>query len=97
MNTKELFDTIVAKRGAQCEMCYGNLGTELHHCIVRRSKKHPEYDAEENLMLLCRRCHSDGYVNSYQCKVGFWSRQVERGYNMRSWYDSLGLKVKENF
>ena len=92
-----LFDKLVAKRGNYCEMCCWNVPTELHHCIVHRRKGHPDYDAEENLELLCRECHSDGYVNSYEHRVGFWERQKKRGYKMQEWYDSLNLKVKERF
>jgi len=97
MNHQDMFDLLVSKRGNHCEQCYWKAPTDLHHCIVRRSKKHKEYDVEENLMLLCRTCHSDGYVDSYECAVGFWGRQVERGYKMDEWYSSLNLKSKEFF
>jgi len=97
--SQDLWDRIVAKRGKYCELCNWREATAPHHCIVKQKKKHPEYDVEENIELVCDECHiwGDGYVNSYQHKVGFWERQKKRGYNMKEWYDSLNLKHKEFF
>ena len=99
MNHQKMFELLVLKRGAYCEMCQWRRATQKHHCIVRQKKGHPEYDVEENLELICDECHiwGDGYVNSYEHKVGFWQRQKERGYEMQGWYDSLNLKTKEMF
>lgn len=94
-----LFETLVVERGIHCEMCHWRNATQVHHCIVKRKKGHPEYDVPANSELLCDECHiwGDGYVNSYEHKVGFWERQKKRGYDMQGWYDSLNLKHKENY
>jgi len=95
--SQEIFDAIVAKRGKYCEACYWNIGTELHHCIVHRRKGNKKLDDPRNLELLCKECHSMGFVNSYEHRCGFWKRQVKRGELMSEWYDSLNLKTKERF
>jgi len=97
MNHQDMFDLLVEERGIYCERCNWNKITELHHCIVHRMKNHPELNQLWNYEGLCRDCHSDGYVNSYEHRVGFWNRQKERGYPMKEIYDSLPLKKKENF
>ena len=98
-NNQEMFDLLVSKRGAYCEICLWHKATQLHHCIVKRKKGCPERDVEENLELVCDECHiwGDGYVNSYPHRCSFWQKQKERGYDMQSWYDSLNLKSKEHF
>lgn len=97
--SQELWDEIVAERGPQCELCHWRMATQKHHCIVKRKKGHPEFDCKENIEITCDECHiwGDGYINSYEHKVGFWNKQVARGYDMRKFYDSLNLKVRENF
>jgi hypothetical protein len=92
---KELYDAIVKKRGYFCESCGVRIATELHHCIIRRSKRHPEFDCEQNLELLCKFCHSSPGIDSYSHSCDFWRKQVHRGYDMQAWIDSLGLKSKE--
>lgn len=94
-----LFDVLVAKRGAFCELCLWRRATQKHHCIVGDKRKHPEYTCEENCELTCAECHiwGDGYINSYEHKCSFWQKQKERGYLMESWYSSLNLKSREFF
>ncbi len=82
-------------RGNFCENCGCRPASELHHAIIRRSKKHPEYDAPENLELVCRHCHASGDLDSYSHSCVFWKRQVSRGYDMEKWIQSLGLKTRE--
>ena len=97
MTNQELFELCVEERGDACEMCAWNKAVDPHHCIVHKRKGRPEFDATWNIELLCRKCHSDGYCNSYEHRGGFWSRQKERGYPIKEIYDSLPLKKKEHF
>ena len=99
MTPEELFDFLVAERGPYCEICHWRKATQAHHCIVKRRKGHPERDVPANRELTCDECHiwGDGYVNSYEHKCSFWQKQIERGYDMRKFYDSLNLKSKEHF
>ena len=94
---KALWEQLIRERGPYCEMCYWRPATDPHHCIIRQMKGHPEYDVLENLEALCHDCHMDGYVDSYEHSQAFWARQVERGYKMQEWKDSLGLKYKEEY
>ena len=89
------------KRGDYCENCgrpftYFNWA-ERHHAIIRRSKKHPEYDSEENISLICSNCHKLAEIDSYEYSRKFWKKQISRGYDMKKWLDSLNLKAKENY
>jgi ribosomal protein L32 len=51
----------------------------------------------ENLLPVCRECHSSGQVNAFTARVWFWKRQCKRygEKHMRDWYDGLPLKVKK--
>ena len=88
---------LAQKRGFRCEECGEiTLNLSCHHWIQHRMKGRPELDVEENLGLVCQRCHST-IVNSYESRKRFWKRQIDRGYDMQTWLDNLPLKVKENF
>jgi len=95
LTTVELYNSVVEARGQFCELCHARVGTQLHHVLKRRSKRHPEYDHEINLCLICYQCHDTGYVNSRQFKVDWYNRQKIRGYDVDGWLDSLKLKTKE--
>ena len=71
MYDKELFDSIIAKRGEYCQVCYWNKATELHHCIVHRRKGNKKLDDPRNLEAVCHECHQLGLVNSYEHRCGF--------------------------
>lgn len=94
-DTRKLFDQLVQERGMFCEECRFRPATEMHHAILRRSIKHPEYDCPENLELVCHECHSSGRLDTFDHSVKFWRRQKERGYDMDGWIKSLNLKTRE--
>jgi hypothetical protein len=85
-------------RGNDCENCgstyTGYNPPERHHCIVHRSKNHPELDDEINIELVCKRCHDSGVVNSQEHARGFALKQIARGQHVTEWYRLLSLKVK---
>lgn len=88
--------SILEKRGALCENCGTRTWTELHHCLVHDSKRlHKQVTVEENLMAVCRRCHS--HLNGHEVRVAFAKKQVERGYDICAWYNSLNMKNKESW
>jgi len=91
----------IETRGNQCENCgakfqkFTNEPTR-HHCLVRVSKKHPEYDHEINIELAgwsC--CHEKGILDTHEHKEEFARRQIARGYGVSDWYASLNLKAPE--
>ena len=89
------------ERGVCCENCgrpftFPN-GIERHHCIVRRSKNHPEYDDPINIELVCHNCHQSGVVDSFEHRQEFAMRQCNRGYDVKAWYESLNLKAPEKW
>jgi hypothetical protein len=97
MNPVEWF---INERGNACEVC-GNPDysrpLERHHCIVRRSKNHPEFDEPINIELVCRICHQSGVVDSFEHRYEFAMRQINRGYPVKEWYESLSLRAPEKW
>ena len=89
----------IDQRGWFCENCGYPCNRhdppERHHCIVRRSKNHPEYDNECNIELVCHNCHASGAVDSFEHRQEFAMRQINRGYPVKEWYESLDLKAPE--
>jgi len=82
-----------------CEWCGVHPATERHHCLIHRRKGITALDDDRNIMLVCRTCHSSGVVNGRPARVKFWKSQCKKygERNMRDWYDSLPLKIKERF
>jgi len=97
--TTSLFDLLTAERGQFCEVCHSRLATDVHHCLYHRDRRHKELDCAENCELVCRTCHQDGRVNSYQHRVEFYISQCCRYGSrwMEEWNDGLPLKNKARF
>jgi len=74
-----------------CEVCNINPGTDLHHCIEKRRKGHPELDCEINLEAVCHKCHMEGKADSTEHAIEFVRKQIERGHDVIRWYDRLNL------
>ena len=99
MNSVEHFLRI---RGNTCENCnepftWLNIPTR-HHCLIKVSKKHPEYDEDVNIELAgwtC--CHQTGKLDTFEHRQQFAMRQVNRGYNVSLWIQSLDLKAPEQW
>lgn len=86
------------KRGECCENCgrpftYFNWA-ERHHCIQGRDKRFSELDNEINIELVCHNCHASGVVDTADHAIEFAKCQIERGYPVIEWYNSLPLKTK---
>jgi len=91
----ELKERILRNRPI-CELCDRAPAVELHHCIVHDSKDlHKFVTVEENLMPVCRDCHP--YANGIEVRMRFAQNQIERGYDIKSWYAGLPLKFRENW
>ncbi len=52
---RELKESILAERGAKCEICGSLNNLDLHHINARKNKGK---DVLDNLQLLCRTCHA---------------------------------------
>ena len=99
MNSVEHFLRI---RGNACEHCHEPFTREnwpeRHHCLIKVSKKHPEYDEDVNIELAgwtC--CHQTGKLDTFEHRQEFAMRQVNRGYNVSLWIESLDLKAPEQW
>jgi hypothetical protein len=91
----------VQTRGDQCEHC-GSAFTfsnrpERHHCIHGRVKGKPEFDEPVNIELVCHNCHQSGEVDSFEHRKEFAMRQINRGYDVVAWVESLNLKAPEQW
>jgi hypothetical protein len=89
----------IETRGDACEICgqqnkYANW-YERHHVIMRRSKRHPEYDHEINIELLCHSCHASGIADTFEHRQEFAMRQINRGFDVVGWIESLDLRAPE--
>ena len=97
--SQETVDAVVKRSRYHCEICDIPLyfsKPELHHVLIHRAKKHPEYDHEINLQLVCPTCHSEkantrqNEVNHYQRVCAHYGKSV-----VEDWINSLGLKSRE--
>lgn len=89
-------DKIAKDRGLMCEACGVRTWTELHHCLVHDNKKlHKALTCEENLMAVCNSCHS--HLNGHEVRYKFALKQIERGYDIKEWYNNLNMKTKESW
>ena len=97
--TQETVDAVHKRANFRCEICNTWLGVhrgQLHHCLLHKSKKHPEYDHEINLQLVCPVCHSekantrDNENRHYTIVCKEYGQE-----NVEAWINSLGLKSRE--
>jgi len=95
--TPEIAAKVFKRAGFKCEICLNRQGKpELHHVLIHRSKKHPEYDHEINLMLVCKSpCHeqANSYENQkahYRRVCDYYGRDV-----VEAWITSLKLKSRQ--
>lgn len=95
----EIKDRILTKRPI-CERCHKRQATQLHHCLVRDSKKyHRAVTTPENLMPVCPQCHTTLEMpgSGYEERLQFAYDQIERGYDISEWYRRLPFKVREQW
>jgi 5-methylcytosine-specific restriction endonuclease McrA len=52
---RELKETIIAERGAKCEICGSTENLDFHHI---KALKYRGRDVVDNLQLLCLKCHA---------------------------------------
>ena len=88
----------VLRENPVCVWCGIRPSEEAHHGIIGRKKGHPEFDVYENLAALCHICnYNKGVVDSFEFHDRFGWFQLKRGIDVISWYNSLNLRVKDNF
>jgi hypothetical protein len=92
-----LRETIRRDRGGWCQACGCAPWTELHHCLLHRSKDHPELDCIENLEAVCSDCHP--FCNGWAHRVKFYRSQcaLYGSDRMREWLAGVNLKIRPRF
>jgi len=97
-----LRDQLLKLDGPYCFHCvfheeYPKPPSEIHHCLVHRSKRYMKYlDNVINCCLLCRYCHSSGRINSHEFRVELLHKRIQQlGIDVvREWWNSLPEKLK---
>lgn len=96
--TQEAVDAVNKRAEFRCEIC-GKYPSkpELHHTFWGRRRGDQQRDVEENLSLLCQRCHQS--VGGHERKRWFWKKRVgEYGADhMLQWWETVNIKAKERF
>ena len=92
----------IETRGNCCENCGApftfNNTPQRHHCLHGRVKGHPEFDEPVNIELLGSQCcHLNGKGDTFEHRQEFAMRQINRGYDVKAWYESLDLKAPEKW
>lgn len=92
----------IETRGNACENCGSpftfNNTPQRHHCLHGRVKGKPEFDEEVNIELLGSNCcHLNGKCDTFEHRQEFAMRQINRGYDVVGWHQSLGLKAPEKW
>jgi len=94
---QDTVNRVYKRAGYKCEICLNRHGKpELHHALIHRSKKHPEYDHEINMQVTCKPCH-ELYANSYENQKAHYAR-VCAYYGksvVEDWVNSLGLRSRQ--
>ena len=93
LSLERLKQLIFDERGYFCEYCGLEYWSQLHHCLLHRSKRYPQLNAAVNLQAVCPRCHMNGGVNSRENKQKFRELQIGRGYDPDRWISELPLKI----
>ena len=99
MPTETAMRLIKERNRVLCEVCNIRPAQEAHHCLyIRKRGKRPvpQLDMDENLQLVCKKCHSVE-AKTFENKVRFWHIQCERyGHeHMVEWHVGLPIKQKE--
>jgi hypothetical protein len=95
--TPEIAAKVFKRSGHKCEICLNRQGKpQLHHVLIHRSKKHPEYDHEINLQVTCQPCHelhANAYVNQkyhYKRVAEYYGKE-----KVEEWLNSLNLRSRQ--
>ena len=94
---RELFDKPVVI----CKVCRLEEATHLHHAIISKAKlrdrkKHKLIDHKCNAIEICGKCHIT--ADAYEIRrTAYWVNIARYGQEMKDWYESLPILIKENF
>ena len=86
-----------------CAHCWRTFNSHedmhAHHAVYSRQKGLEKWlDSEENIVLLCPRCHDQhGYLSSWFSRCEFWGKKVEQGYDMEKWHQEIPMLIKDKF
>lgn len=92
---------LIGEQRLPCQYCFNATGTELAHAIIHkrdfnRKRRHKDIDVRENALPCCSDCQK--FSETRKGRLHAWGVLVSwHGDRVRTWYDSLNLKVKEVF
>lgn len=68
-NKKKANDLLIKQ--AKCELCGSSVGLEVHHVIPLAAQlPNMDLDTEENMIVVCKKCHSILTNRKMLCKYG---------------------------
>jgi uncharacterized protein YbaR (Trm112 family) len=98
---QDVIDRLMKEQSNHCCLCSCPLPPyEVHHAIYTRDKKFSKWlDTAENLVLLCPACHQrlHGDLTSWFMRSLFWTRKLEKGYDMYKWHEEIPMLIKDKF
>lgn len=100
MITQATIDQLLKEQKGDCPICGRALNEyHVHHALITRDVRFQKWlDQPENLQLICPRCHANhGRLSNFYARKKAWKAKVELGYDLDAWYDSIPMRVKENF
>jgi hypothetical protein len=96
-------ETVFKEQRGRCTRCGKSFasheGMHAHHAIYTRAKGLEKWlDSEENIELVCHKCHADhGYLSSWFGRCMAYTRKVELGYDMEKWNAEIPMLIKDEF
>jgi len=97
---------VFKEQEGKCATCWRMLEQHpyhAHHAIIPKGQtnyaKYKKWlDMAENIVLVCRICHSQhgDLTNSFKRDM-FWTDKIDLGYDMQGWYDSIPMIDKSHY
>jgi len=96
-------ETVFKEQRGKCTRCGQSFASHddmhAHHAVYTRMKGLEKWlDSEENIELVCPKCHADhGYLTSWFARYLAWSKKIDKGYDMEKWHAEIPMLIKDKF
>lgn len=101
MISQSIIDRLYREQHGICQFCCRPIPPfECHHAIYTRDKRFSKWlDSPENLILLCKNCHSNnhGRLTNFETRKKVYKYKIEKGYLMAEWEVSIPFVIHDNF
>lgn len=100
MITQSTIDALLKDQRDHCWKCWCGIPPyHVHHAIYTKDIRFKKWlDMENNLILLCPKCHANhGALSNIETRREVWEWKKKHGYEMDKWHESIPLLVKDIF